>query len=76
MNTSLNFSVSHKRFINIEHIVYLNLILFLIFSKFIELFAVKLKLNWDIHLKAQMAGAKDLKEVDDWMEDIHSNVDK
>jgi hypothetical protein len=31
-----------------------------------------LKNNYDIHLKAQLAGAKDLKEAEDWMKDIHS----
>lgn len=47
-----------------------------VYQLFDEFKRYQLKLNWDIHLKAQMAGAKDLKEVDDWMEDIHSNVDK
>lgn len=30
-----------------------------------------LKQAFDIHLQAQMAGAKNLKEVDEWMKDIH-----
>lgn len=30
-----------------------------------------LKMQSDIHLQAQMAGAKDLKEVEDWMKDLH-----
>jgi hypothetical protein len=25
-----------------------------------------------MYVKAKMAGAKDLKEVEDWMQDIHS----
>jgi hypothetical protein len=29
-------------------------------------------MGYDIYVKAQMAGAKDLKEVEDWMQDIHS----
>jgi hypothetical protein len=29
-------------------------------------------MNYDIYLQAKMAGAKDLKEVEDWMKDIHS----
>ena len=32
----------------------------------------RLKLDYDIYLKASLAGAKDLKEVEDWMKDIHS----
>lgn len=32
----------------------------------------ELKMNHDIYLKAKMAGAQNLKEVDDWMKDIHS----
>jgi len=33
----------------------------------------KLKIAYDINFQARMAGAKDLKEVEDWMKDIHSN---
>lgn len=32
----------------------------------------ELKMSFDYHLQAKMAGAKDLKDVDDWMKDIHS----
>lgn len=32
----------------------------------------ELKTSYDIYLRAKMAGAKDLKEVEDWMQDIHS----
>jgi len=53
-----------------------SLLNYTVYQLFDEFKRYQLKLNWDIHLKAQMAGAKDLKEVDDWMEDIHSNVDK
>lgn len=35
-----------------------------------------LKNNFDIYLKAKLAGAEDLEEVDDWMEDIHSLSNK
>lgn len=52
-----------------------SLLNYTVYQLFDEFKRYQLKLNWDIHLKAQMAGAKDLKEVDDWMEDIHSNVD-
>lgn len=31
----------------------------------------QLKQSFDIHLQARMAGAKDLEEVDNWMDDIH-----
>ena len=30
-----------------------------------------LKSGYDIYIKAKMAGAQDLKEVEDWMQDIH-----
>ena len=53
-----------------------SLLQYTIYQLFDEFKRYQLKLNWDIHLKAQMAGAKDLQEVDDWMEDIHSDVDK
>ena len=31
----------------------------------------QLKQNFDIYVKAKLAGAQDLEEVEDWMEDIH-----
>ena len=46
-----------------------------IYQLFDEFKRFQLKMGWDMYVKAQLAGAKDLKEVDDWMEDIHSNVD-
>ena len=46
-----------------------------IYQLFDEFERFQMKTNWDIHLKAQLAGAKDLQEVDDWMKDIHSDVD-
>ena len=42
-----------------------------VYQLFDEFKRYELKLNWDIYLQAKMAGAKDLKEVDDWMKDIH-----
>jgi hypothetical protein len=42
-----------------------------VYQLFDEFKRYELKLNWDIYLQAKMAGAKDLKEVDDWMADIH-----
>lgn len=32
----------------------------------------ELKYGYDMYVQAKMAGAKDLKEVEDWMQDIHS----
>ena len=32
----------------------------------------QMKMNSDIYLKAKLAGAQDLEEVENWMEDIHS----
>lgn len=31
----------------------------------------QLKMGYDIYIKAKMAGAKDMKEPEDWMKDIH-----
>lgn len=53
-----------------------SLLNYTIYQLFDEFKRFQLKMSWDIHLKAQMAGAKDLKEVDDWMKDIHSDVDE
>lgn len=43
-----------------------------IYQLFDEFKRNELKMSHDIYLKAQLAGAKDLKEVEDWMQDIHS----
>ena len=32
----------------------------------------RMKQDFDIYIQAKMAGAKDLEEVKNWMEDIHS----
>ena len=37
-----------------------------------EIKRYELKMGHDIYVQAKMAGAKDLKEVEDWMQDIHS----
>ena len=34
-----------------------------------------LKEDFDLYIKAKMAGAQDLQEVKNWMGDIHSNED-
>lgn len=33
----------------------------------------QMKHNFDYYMKAKLAGAQDLEEVDNWMDDIHSN---
>jgi len=47
-----------------------------IFQLFDEFKRFQMKMEWDIHLQGQLAGAKDLQQVKDWMEDIHSEVDE
>jgi hypothetical protein len=53
-----------------------SLLNYTIYQLFDEFKRFQLKLAWDIHIKAQLAGAKDLEEVEDWMDDIHSNVER
>jgi len=48
----------------------LNLTVYQLFDEF-ERF--KLKMSYDNYIQAKMAGAKDLKEIEDWMKDIHSS---
>ena len=48
------------------------LIKYSVYQLFDEFERYELKLHYDIYLQAKMAGAKDLKEVEDWMKDIHS----
>ena len=43
-----------------------------IYQLFDEFNRFELKQNYDIYIKAKMAGAQDLDEVDNWMKDIHS----
>ena len=33
----------------------------------------QLKMGYDIYIKAKMAGAKDMKEPEDWMKDLHES---
>lgn len=49
-----------------------SLLQYTIYQLFDEFKRFELKVNYDVYLQAKMAGAKDLKEVDDWMKDIHS----
>ena len=43
-----------------------------VYQLFDEYQRYELKMQADIYLQAKLAGGKDLKEVDDWMKDIHS----
>ena len=49
-----------------------SLLQYTIYQLFDEFKRFELKVNYDVYLQAKMAGAKDLKEVDHWMKDIHS----
>ena len=42
------------------------------YQLFDQLERYRLKQDYDIFIKAQLAGAKDLKDPEDWMKDIHS----
>lgn len=49
-----------------------SLLNYTVYQLFDELKRYQLKLAWDINLKARMAGAQDLKDAEDWMQDLHS----
>lgn len=49
-----------------------SLLNYTVYQLFDEVKRYELKVSYDIHIQAKMAGAKDLKEVEDWMQDIHS----
>ena len=49
-----------------------DLLNYTVYQLFDEFERYQLKIHYDIYLQAKMAGAKDLKDVDDWMKDIHS----
>lgn len=55
-----------------------SLLNYTIYQLFDEFKRFQLKEAWDIHIKSLLAGAsaEDSKEVDDWMDDIHSNIEK
>lgn len=48
-----------------------SLLNYTIYQLFDEFKRYELKIGYDIYVQAKMAGAKDLKEVEDWMKDIH-----
>ena len=58
-------SVGHKKDMN-------SLLQYTIYQLFDEFKRFELKTQYDTYFKAKLAGAKDLKEVEDWMKDIHS----
>lgn len=49
-----------------------SLLQYTVYQLYDEFERYRLKLDYDIYFKASLAGAKDLKEVEDWMKDIHS----
>ena len=49
-----------------------DLLQYTIYQLFDEFKRFELKISYDIYFQAKMAGAKDLKEVEDWMKNIHS----
>ena len=50
-----------------------SLLQYTVYQLFDEFQRFKLKQNFDIYVKAQLAGAQDLEEVKNWMSDLHSN---
>lgn len=50
-----------------------SLLEYTVYQLFDQFQRFRLKQESDLYLQAKMAGAKDLKEVDNWMKDIHSN---
>lgn len=49
-----------------------DLLNYTVYQLFDEFQRFELKTSYDIYVQAKMAGAKDLKEVENWMKDIHS----
>ena len=49
-----------------------SLLQYTVYQLFDEFQRYEMKVGFDYYIQAKMAGAKDLKEVDDWMKDIHS----
>lgn len=58
-------SVAHQKDMN----ALLNYTMYQLLDEFKR---TQLKMNHDMYIQAKMAGAKDLKEVEDWMQDIHA----
>ena len=58
-------SVAHQKDMN----ALLNYTMYQLLDEFKR---TQLKMNHDMYIQAKLAGAKDLKEVEDWMQDIHA----
>ncbi len=48
-----------------------SLLSYTVYQLFDEFERYELKYAWDLNIKQKLAGAKDVKEVDNWMKDIH-----
>lgn len=55
-----------------EHKDMNDLLNYSVYQLYDEFERYRLKDHYDMYISAKMAGAKDLKEVEDWMKDIHS----
>ena len=49
-----------------------SLMKYTVYQLFDEFQRFQLKMGYDMYLKAKLAGAKDIKEPEDWMKDIHA----
>ena len=49
-----------------------SLLNYTVYQLFDELKRYQLKMAWDLNLKARLAGAQDLEDAEDWMQDLHS----
>lgn len=52
------------------------LLQYTVYQLFDEFSRYQLKVNYDIFVKAKLAGAKDIKDPDDWMKDLYDEEDK
>ena len=50
------------------------LLQYTVYQLFDEFRRFRLKEQYDLYVKAKMAGAKDLEEIENWMSDIHSDT--
>lgn len=48
-----------------------SLLNYTVYQLFDELKRYQLKMAWDLNLKARLAGAQDLEDAEDWMQDLH-----
>lgn len=53
-----------------------NLMQYTIYQLYDQFERFELKANFDMYLQFKCAGAKDLKDVEDWMKDIHNESSK